>query len=160
MNKEENSYIKGRIQGLLEEIKVIDSEIRTKRGINVSKSQKIAKAKSEGEVSHNDFKEDLMAIHKNHYVSYMYEDNLKSTLGRFVELYTLAKSFSVELDLSDEFEAIAEGVYDNNGSIFTVNKGKVVPIQNEVVSKVMKSLEKDASNEETLKNIFNSIKPT
>lgn len=158
MNKEENNYIKGRVQGLLEEIKAMDSEIRTRKEIAVTKSQKISKAKSEGEASYKDFKEDIASIHKNHYQAFLYEDSMKSTLGRFIELYSLAKAHSVELDLSEEFEAIAENIYNNNKGMFTVKDNKVVPTQNEVFSRVMEGLEKDAGNEETLKKIFSSIK--
>lgn len=156
MNKEESNYIKGRVTGLLEEVKTFGSEIESKNAVKFSKAKKVNESKGK-EGSYKDFKEDLKSINKNHYLVYLYEESMKGKIGRLIEIYSVAKAFDIELGLSEEQEAMAENIYSGNGDLFTVSKGKVEVVNQDLYTKMMEGVEKNSNSEEALKKLYDNI---
>lgn len=156
MKKEVSNYIKGRVTGLLDEIRTFGSEIESKNAVKVNKVNKIHESKGE-EVTYKDFKEDLVSINKNHYLAFLYEESMKGKINRFLEIYNTAKAFEVDLGLDEEREAMAENIANGNKDMFTVNNNKVEVVNQELYSQMITGVEKNSNNEEALKKLYENI---
>jgi hypothetical protein len=82
---------------------------------------------------------------------------MKSTLSAIIELMKMAEETKTELELTEDQNSVLKAIQENHKDLYTVKNGKLEITDADLYAKISEGLKEKLSQEEGLKNIFNSI---
>ena len=121
--------------------------------------QDIQKRHSEnGDLKGEDFKQELIDFKFKQWESHVINDTVNSITVRIIELYQLAKTSGVELDLNKEDEDFIEG-YLKKGKIdlFSAKNGKIVILDQTYYDSIKSDLTSNIGNNNGLDMILSGV---
>jgi len=116
-----------------------------------------SRKRNEENLTHKEVAKDLTEVQEKHYTNFFIEQNMKSTLSAIIELMKMAEETKTELELTEDQNSVLKAIQENHKDLYTVKNGKLEITDADLYAKISEGLKEKLSQEEGLKNIFNSI---
>lgn len=151
MSNKIETYISERIVSMMNEIDSLEEQMLNLNGkINMSMkliSEEKAKSKTAA-----DLKEVVLGFQKDRYQLQLLSQHGRDVAFRLRELLLVAEAFQIPYNLTDEQIEGKNLILEKGKPLFTVEKGEVVPTDNELFDQVLKAMNMSVDD-----SIINSI---